>query len=361
MADLDDFFKKRDKKKKTATKSKFSTLDTEELAKNLEATTRVATSAVFESENNVTASASVANASEDFVEAYVEPEYTSSSSRAADNVDDEWKPFDSDENKDYTGLRIKIDNLKVDDENNENISNVEESEKKASCPWGSARNRRQQQESLDNDDPSPQDDETPSSVVSSVNNHQLSAATTATTTSDNSSSPLLSSSSNDNLSSGAHQSQPNTETATSASTTSAYVPPALRRAQEQKAALTTVESTKPPITAAAAVGATAEPSKYVAPHLRNAASAQMSTNSGSGAFVTSSARRAGANKSQPNINDNMEFPSLGDVKEDASSSATAAPDRFDYSKRTTRPVDPKTGKETGSIDLQNKFTALSNN
>ena len=38
MANLDDLFSKRDKKKKTTTKSKFSTLDANEFAKQLEAT-----------------------------------------------------------------------------------------------------------------------------------------------------------------------------------------------------------------------------------------------------------------------------------------------------------------------------------
>ena len=45
MADLDDFFKKRDKKKKQTHKSKFSTLDTDEFAKQLEATSSVLDSA----------------------------------------------------------------------------------------------------------------------------------------------------------------------------------------------------------------------------------------------------------------------------------------------------------------------------
>ena len=38
MSNLDDLFTKRDKKKKTTTKSKFSTLDANEFAKQLEAT-----------------------------------------------------------------------------------------------------------------------------------------------------------------------------------------------------------------------------------------------------------------------------------------------------------------------------------
>ena len=89
MSNLDDFFKKRDKKKKTTTKTKFPTLDTDELAKNLEATTvRVVEEA--DAEFQEVPSERVPN--------------------VAENLDEEWKPFDSDENKDYTGLRINIQN-----------------------------------------------------------------------------------------------------------------------------------------------------------------------------------------------------------------------------------------------------------
>ena len=89
MSNLDDFFKKRDKKKKTA-KSKFSTLDTEELVKNLEASSsKVEEDSEFQDN--------------------VEQRVTTTTGNDG-TVDEEWKPFDSDENKDYSGLRINIQN-----------------------------------------------------------------------------------------------------------------------------------------------------------------------------------------------------------------------------------------------------------
>jgi hypothetical protein len=83
MSNLDDFFKKRDKKKKTVTKSKFSALDTEQLAKNLEAVTIIQTDET-------------------------DPDFQEVEKRAptSENQDEEWKPFDSEDNRDYTGLRI---------------------------------------------------------------------------------------------------------------------------------------------------------------------------------------------------------------------------------------------------------------
>lgn len=118
MADLDDFFKKRDKKKKT-TKSKFVTLDTEEFAKQLEATTVRTVEEEIEFQENGDFSTPVANIAV-----------------PGENLDEEWKPFDSEENKDYTGLRIKIENWKVEDEENNNEGIDVEQEKKAACPWG---------------------------------------------------------------------------------------------------------------------------------------------------------------------------------------------------------------------------------
>ena len=118
MASLDDFFKKRDKKKKT-TKTK---LDIDEFAKKLEATTitggdvdevdvqdnnnnsesivNTNSSSVFASASVVAASAGVANSNAGVI-------------NGGEHVDEEWKPFDSDENKDYTGLRININNWYV--------------------------------------------------------------------------------------------------------------------------------------------------------------------------------------------------------------------------------------------------------
>lgn len=127
MADLDDFFNKRDKKKKT--KSKFVTLDTEEFAKQLEANT--------------------IKTIEDDAEFQENGELTSTGGNVGgENVDEEWKPFDSEENKDYTGLRIKIQNWKVDDEENNNEGVDVEQEKKVACPWGvsSSGNKQEEQE-----------------------------------------------------------------------------------------------------------------------------------------------------------------------------------------------------------------------
>jgi hypothetical protein len=108
MADLDDFFKKRDKKKKPAAKSKFSVLDTEEFAKQLEATTiRGEVDGEFEGTENVVNGNAVVN--EEPTER--RDPLASRDTNARDEVqDEEWKPFDSDENKDYSGLRINIQN-----------------------------------------------------------------------------------------------------------------------------------------------------------------------------------------------------------------------------------------------------------
>jgi hypothetical protein len=120
MASLDDFFKKRDKKKKT-TKSK---LDIDEFAKKLEATT--ITSGDADDGGDVqdlggsSENAAVANSSAGFASASVvagsvgivnsSVVTNGGGGGGGEQVDEEWKPFDSDENKDYTGLRININN-----------------------------------------------------------------------------------------------------------------------------------------------------------------------------------------------------------------------------------------------------------
>lgn len=87
MSNLDDFFKKRDKKKKSA-KSKFPTLDTDELVKNLEATAIKAEDEVdYQDDNNNFTSSTNTNVA------------------LNDNLDEEWKPYE-DENKDLSGLKI---------------------------------------------------------------------------------------------------------------------------------------------------------------------------------------------------------------------------------------------------------------
>ena len=102
MADLDDFFKKRDKKKKpAATKSKFSVLDTEEFAKQLETIT-IKSAGELNGDEAETACVGGEEAPP--------KELPSFGVNANENQDEEWKPFDSDENKDYSGLRINIQN-----------------------------------------------------------------------------------------------------------------------------------------------------------------------------------------------------------------------------------------------------------
>ena len=118
MADLDDFFKKRDKKKKTTNKgSKFPTLDTDEFAKKLE-------------------TISIADARDDAADSDNRngTENAKSSSRTYEN-DSDWKQFDSEENKDYSGLRINFQTLKSDDNDLVEEESADENEKKPNCPW----------------------------------------------------------------------------------------------------------------------------------------------------------------------------------------------------------------------------------
>lgn len=93
MADLDDFFAKKDKKKKT--KKGFSKANTEVLAKNLE-----------ENERKEQQAEEKAN---DVIGRIIEPDET------AKNDIDEWKEYE-DRKLDYTTL--KIDTLKVDEDPN---------------------------------------------------------------------------------------------------------------------------------------------------------------------------------------------------------------------------------------------------
>jgi len=124
MTSLDDFFKKRDKKKKT-TKSK---LDIDEFAKKLEATTITSGDADDGGDaqdlGGSGENAAVANSSAGFASASVVAGSVGivnsgvvanggGGGGGGEQVDEEWKPFDSDENKDYTGLRININNWYV--------------------------------------------------------------------------------------------------------------------------------------------------------------------------------------------------------------------------------------------------------
>lgn len=128
MADLDDLFKKRDKKKKQTTKTKFSTLNTEEFAKQLEATSSVLDAGgESELQQPFDAANQIDGTSNTITLTAVTNQVSSSSGGGGsgggsggggggpDNLDEEWKPFDSDENKDYSGLRIN-QNWKLEDE-----------------------------------------------------------------------------------------------------------------------------------------------------------------------------------------------------------------------------------------------------
>jgi hypothetical protein len=115
MSNLDDFFKKRDKKKKVA-KSKFSTVDTDDFAKRLEATA-IADGEIDDTNYNNTGfdSTNIETTLTTQQQQQQTTTTTTTSTKAqkdtVDNEfqDEEWKPFDSDENKDYSGLRIKIE------------------------------------------------------------------------------------------------------------------------------------------------------------------------------------------------------------------------------------------------------------
>jgi hypothetical protein len=268
MADLDDFFKKRDKKKKpTTAKSKFSVLDTEEFAKQLEATTAAAELENVESELN----ANVDGGSSSAVE--YQPQQTQSASAAAigENADEEWKPFDSEDNKDYSGLRIDINNWKIEDEEGKSQFAAEENDKKSAwgapkSVWGPKKTQTEEDE---------EKDEEKSPDTSKVEGEE------ETTKESSSSEPAP-----------AHKAEEFSEKA-AAPTAGSYVPPYLRNKTAAAAP-----------TPAAPVPAAPAKSVYVPPHLRDSADQSSSSSSSGPAPVRKS------NKAQPNIMDTMEFPSL---------------------------------------------------
>jgi hypothetical protein len=140
MSNLDDFFKKRDKKKKTA-KSKFVTLDTDEFAKKLE-TLAVETlnddqeqQLDLDHQDTVSSSANIAPLSTGNLTTTSTTTAAQSSRENNGEQEEEWKPFDSDENKDYSGLKINIQGWKIEDQESGNDANADENEKKTNCPW----------------------------------------------------------------------------------------------------------------------------------------------------------------------------------------------------------------------------------
>lgn len=349
MASLDDFFKKRDKKKKPAAKSKFSVLDTEDIAKQLEATS-------IKSVVDPDAEGAEPEASEEAAAAaapaVVRDLPSFNPANPNENMDEEWKPFESDENKDYSGLRINIQNWKVEDEENNYEEANDENEKKAACPWGTAQlkfNKPDQDSDQVEKEESPQEAE-------KVNNNNN---TTEETTSSKAEAPAV----------------PTTTATTTngAAPTAAapapgvYITPAMKRAMMEAnnnnnnkaggaAPSTTTSSSSTTSSAPAAESAAAAPAgKYIAPHLRNKGDTSSTLTSTAG-FPT----RTRPGKAQPNIMDTMEFPSLDNavsVDTGASEKITnGSTERFEMAKKGGR-VDSKTNK-AGSIDLENKFTAL---
>jgi len=315
MSNLDDFFKKRDKKKKT-TKSKFLTLDTDELAKNLEATAIKGgdeETDLQDNNNNLTNNNLVVN----------------------DNLDEEWKPYE-DENKDLTGLKITF--LKqVEDENNDYLGVIDENEKKSACPWGAVCMTAQNK----------QTDESKDDLVSEPSNVKQTALSDSTNQQTNtdiqkSSSTTQIAATSDSTTASSTTTTTNTATtATSSTSSSAYVPPALRRQQQPS-------DNKPAPTTDSA-------GKYVPPSMRNKqAETTIPTT------TTTTTRRG--NKSQPNINDTMEFPTLdasgSDNVAQTEKTSNAPGERFEIAKKGAR---IETKADGGMINLANKFTALSSN
>lgn len=174
-----------------------------------------------------------------------------------DNLDEEWKPFDSEDNKDYSGLRIKIQNWKVEDEENNNEGQNDEQEKKVACPWGTCSSTNKQ--ALANEEKLAQEEAKPETNVTET-----------------SSKPVV-----------VEPSPPAVQE--SAPAPSTYVPPHLRN----KAVVST---DKAPST---------DGGKYIPPSLRNKTTLDQQP-----AIPATSVNSRRPNKSQPNIMDTMEFPTL---------------------------------------------------
>lgn len=99
-----------------------------------------------------------------------------------------------------------------------------------------------------------------------------------------------------------------------APTPGAYIPPSLRARMAAEAAAKPAEAAKPAAAAPASSGA------YVPPSMRNRAP-ESSGSSASYEIPTSSVNYRRPNKSQPNLNDCLEFPSLDAAGSDAAPAA----------------------------------------
>lgn len=282
MSNLDDFFKKRDKKKKT-TKSKFPTLDTDEFAKKLEATSGGAEldEADYQDNNNNIENVVITNPT-----STVNYSSNVASSGSGDHLDEEWKPFDSDENKDYSGLRVIINKWKVEDEYAENDGEGVDYEKKPSFTWGSAPAQPAKKDEDADTNETKQTKET-------ANQKPAEEASTAKTPTE----PAKETST-----------APTASTTTAAPSTGAYIPPSLRRQMES--------SDKPAAPAPAADTTSASSGKYIPPSLRN--KNPESTNSTSSSAIPPTSVNYRRNKAQPNIMDTSEFPTLDAALTDVS-------------------------------------------
>lgn len=308
MSNLDDFFKKRDKKKKVTTKAKFSTIDPEELAKNLEAST--------------------INKTEDVVDSSKFSEDQERVEKTTDNLDGdgEWKPFDSDENKDYTGLRINTQTWQEEDEENEQTGVTDENIKQVSCPWGSKGKPKNDDED-DNEDEEEKDEE-------DKNESAQEPKTIAAVLAENTIASNVAS-------------EPKTE-AVAAPTPGAYIPPSMRARMQAEAATKAPAPTPAPSSGGGA---------YVPPSMRNRTA---ESSGGAGYEIpTSSVNYRRPNKAQPNFNDCLEFPSLDATGESGAEKGVNGEERFEFAKKSGR-VEPKSEKDR-QINLQNKFATLSGN
>lgn len=357
MADLDDFFKKRDKKKKQGHKSKFATLDTEEFAKQLEATSSVnETSAPGLDGENVSEAATLTGGEQQTASSSTVNHHHQTTNHSALSVgdalpDEEWKPFDSEENKDYSGLRINQNWKLEDEEDADEDADNDDTQKKVAFTWGAGGKKKQQQKQEEEEKAAEEETSTKSDKP----------ATSAPTV-DGVESDAKPKTAESESSTTAAPSTTSTTTESAASPAGgAYVPPHLRnRQQETKPATTTTTTSAAAVAAGAGAAAPATGSAYVPPHLRNkgAADSGLSSSSSSSSATTPS---GGRRKVQPNINDTMEFPTLAaavTVPETADKTADSTPENasFVQSKKGSR-VETNKSKNP-MIDLENKFTAL---
>lgn len=311
MSNLDDFFSKRDKKKKTT--KKFTTLDANEFAKQLEATS----SRLDDDGDNQ-------NDSE-----------RNNNLNSNDNMDEEWRPFESDENRDLTGLKI-VQNWKADDRDSNYYGGLDDGDKKPEFKWGSSKPTDETNKTTNEAD----DEKT---------------STTAAPAAETTEKPPQEKAEADAETESAEEKKESSDSAPTA-TTGAYIPPALRRQQQSTAesdAAPKSESSSSSTTATSA----AAPSKYIPPHLRKAGdSAQSSSSSSSSSAIpVTSVNYRKPNKAQPNINDTLEFPTL-DNFDTSSGKPEAGNEKFEIPKKGGR-IEPKSNES--SINLDNKFNALS--